>query len=106
MRSEYLLRFAGGTRHTIGFQQQRENRSVFVDRFTGDVIPSAVIVHRIDRPEWTGDQASSSSIDASKPVAAAWGKLADRAVRRTIALFHLPHRGVAAMSGGRSIAAG
>ncbi len=39
MRPEYLLRFAGGTRHTIAIQEQRNNKTVYVGRYTGDVIP-------------------------------------------------------------------
>ena len=104
MRNEYLVRFANGTRHTIAYQEQINNAAVYVDRYSGQVLPAATMVHKLDRPEWSGDQVCAATADDSTAMlrAAVLLRLAAyRALGRAIAWIRLPQRGVAALTGGR-----
>jgi len=108
MRNEYLVRYANGQRHSIAYQEQSDNETVYVDRYTGRAIPAAMMVHRLDRPEWSGEAcAASAAGSTSLPRVAVLLRLAAvRALRRAGAAFHAPQRGVAALAGGSSDAVG
>ena len=109
MRCEYLVRFADGKRYTIAFQEQLNHETVYVDRYSGQVLPAACLVRQLDRPEWSGEIACSATEDRSVALvrAAVLLKLAAyRALNRASAMFHLPQRGVAAFAGGRPGATG
>jgi len=84
MRNEYLVRYANGQRHSIAYQEQSDNETVYVDRYTGRAIPAAMMVHRLDRPEWSGEAcAASAAGSTSLPRVAVLLRLAAvRALRR------------------------
>jgi hypothetical protein len=102
MRNEYLVRFADGHRHTIAYQEQSNNETVYVDRYTGRVIPSAMLVHRLDRPEWSGEACATSTAGPSSlvRVAVLLRMAAARALRRAGTALHVPQRGATALAGG------
>ncbi len=101
MRDQYLVRFANGSRHTVACLDHINGEAVYVDQYTSQVIPSAMVVHRLGQPEWCGDAAST---EAAVPLrAAVLLKLAAiRALGRASTWFRLPQRGVAALAGGHA----
>lgn len=105
MRDEYLVRFANGSRHTVACLDHVNGEAVYVDRYSGGVLPSATVVRRLGRPEWCGDQvcaAPAESAGSLLRVAVLLKLAAYWPLGRAIAWFRLPQRGVAALAGGQA----
>jgi hypothetical protein len=104
MRDQYLVRFANGSRHTVACLDHINGEAAYVDQYTGQVVPSAIVVHRLGRPEWCGDAVSAASAECAVPlrVAMLLKLAAYRALGRASGWFRLPQRGVAALAGGHA----